>query len=407
MASLVNVQKLKTEKPTKSPRIFYFALLSITSFIISLFTPTYRMDANFPVTKDGRVYHVDVKQGEVSSRILTVGDHGRARRLADQLFDPKSIVVDHTSSRGFLTLTGRVSDVPVSIVAIGMGLAAMDFFLREVRHVVNAPMAVIRLGTCGTPSKNVKLGAVAMADAAILISRNYDAWADRPAHASDEDAKGDASSHYNLSKQVPAHPPLANEFFKALQEQIPNSKENVVRGTNVTADSFYSSQGRIDARFTDHNEGLLDLVTAKVGPSLVSLEMETFGLLHTAYVSRPVYPIQATAAAIVIAQRHTNDFLDHDTITARETAAGRAALSTLASASLLDHDWLKSPEAAWNQKRSSKVISGVKAIVKGLSPSQSASTSSPGLTSGPKAHQSELHPWPPSTHGDQKSVIQS
>ena len=50
----------------------------------------------------------------------------------------------HLSHRGFLTITGEFKGTPVSIVAIGMGLPMMDFFVRECRAVIKGPMVVIR-----------------------------------------------------------------------------------------------------------------------------------------------------------------------------------------------------------------------------------------------------------------------
>ena len=56
-----------------------------------------------------------------------------------------------------------------------MGLAMMDFFIREARAVVRGPMAVVRLGTCGCLQASVKVGNVSVADGAALVQRNYSA----------------------------------------------------------------------------------------------------------------------------------------------------------------------------------------------------------------------------------------
>ena len=51
----------------------------------------------------------------------------------------------------------------------------MDFFVREVRNFVTGPMFCIRLGSCGSVS-GAKIGQVSVADSAVLISRNPDAF---------------------------------------------------------------------------------------------------------------------------------------------------------------------------------------------------------------------------------------
>ena len=82
-----------------------------------------------PRTGEGKALHVDVGDGEVANRVVTVGTADRAAALAAHFdgaggMDPKGRNVPgifyHTSSRGFTTYTGAINGVPVSIIAIGM-----------------------------------------------------------------------------------------------------------------------------------------------------------------------------------------------------------------------------------------------------------------------------------------------
>ncbi|KAG8841836.1 hypothetical protein FRB91_004639, partial [Serendipita sp. 411] len=83
---------------------------------------------------------------------------------------------------------------------------------------------------------------------------------------------------YRLSKPVNADGELHTLLLDTLRENLPSSVPIIDEHLNASADSFYSSQGRITS-FPDHNNGLIDyLVTQNVG----SLEMETFHLLHLA-----------------------------------------------------------------------------------------------------------------------------
>lgn len=94
-----------------------------------------------PRTGDGKVLHVGVGDGEVANRVVTVGTAERAAVLAAHLdgangTDPKGRNVPgifcHSSDRGFTTYTGTMGGVAVSIISIGMGMAMMDFVVREV-----------------------------------------------------------------------------------------------------------------------------------------------------------------------------------------------------------------------------------------------------------------------------------
>jgi uridine phosphorylase len=78
-------------------------------------------NANFPRDEEGRVYHIGVKLGDIANRILTVGDHVRARKIAAYLDTEEETghpIFENSSQRGFLTITGRYKGVPVSIMAM-------------------------------------------------------------------------------------------------------------------------------------------------------------------------------------------------------------------------------------------------------------------------------------------------
>ena len=56
-------------------------------------------------------------------------------------------------------------------------------------------------------------------------------------------------------------------------------------------------------------------------------EMETFQLLHLASCARQ--PMAASAAVICVANRHTDEVLDTETMRELETAGGRAVLEAI------------------------------------------------------------------------------
>ncbi len=99
-------------------------------------------DTNNPLDGEGRVHHLHVRKGEVANRVLSVGDVGRAERIASLLESGTHVI--HGSSRGFVTHTGKFNGVDVSIIATGMGYPMMDFVVRETRAVTDGPMVRIR-----------------------------------------------------------------------------------------------------------------------------------------------------------------------------------------------------------------------------------------------------------------------
>ncbi|GJJ08961.1 hypothetical protein Clacol_003181 [Clathrus columnatus] len=227
------------------------------------------LDANFPKTSEGRVYHLGVKVGEVANRIITVGPPSRAKSIAKLLStDPPPFILE--SERGFLTITGLYNNVPISIVAIGMGAPNADFFLREVRECVIGDMIVVRLGSCGGLRESLPVGSIVVPKASIAVNRNYDFHFSVSTNTSDEDA-------YYISKPVSADPEL--HLLNALESTRVPGNDAKVYGDIVNA-SADSSQGR-QTSFPDHNNKLIESLLQRV-EDLGSLEMETFHILHLA-----------------------------------------------------------------------------------------------------------------------------
>lgn len=112
-------------------------------------------------------------------------------------------------------------------------------------------------------------------------------------------------------------------------------------GIAASADSFYSSQGRLDVAFGDDNETVIEEIRTKV-PGVETLEMESALILHLAKVcthqSKLVenHPgaIRAAASAMVFFQRASNDSIVVDKIPQLEIDAGTAILDALVSLSL-------------------------------------------------------------------------
>ncbi|KIO16453.1 hypothetical protein M407DRAFT_246975 [Tulasnella calospora MUT 4182] len=326
-------------------------------------------DANFPRTGDGRVYHLGLRQGEVANRIVTVGDPSRARRISKFLdASPEPFVLQ--SERGFLTITGKYSGTPISIIAIGMGIGNMDFFVRECRESLDGDMAIIRLGSCGSLVPELPVGSLSLPKACVGITRNYDY--DFTAATTESSTYRSSNPPYSISRLVEGHQPLQLHLKEVTEATRPEgASDAAVRAdfVNASADSFYSSQGR-QTSFPDHNEGLVSELLERV-PGVATLEMETHHLFHLAAVypkppselplkstaSRPVLTrpegeisatgsapkseteqehsrasrgaIYATAIQMIFAQRQSQDFITPEEVVLRENWAGKACLEAL------------------------------------------------------------------------------
>jgi len=268
-----------------------------------------------------------------------VGTASRAAALAAHFDgaggkDPKGRSIPgvffHESSRGFTTYTGTVQGVGVSVVAIGMGTAMMDFLVRELRSVVQGPMLMVRFGTCGGLQAEVPEGTVVVAErGSVLVLRDPDAFhVDPGAESTDSagSAGGCGGGGYRISKPALPDPDFSAAVLQALKAELPNT--GAVAGLNATADSFYASQGRIDSHFDDRSDDLLELLKRE-HPSVCSMEMESFQLLHLANCSKGT--IKAAATAIVVANRPTGKVMDGETLSFVESNGGKAVLRAIAA----------------------------------------------------------------------------
>lgn len=116
-------------------------------------------------------------------------------------------------------------------------------------------MALLRLGTCGAFQPPAHLGsAVVASPGSIFVRRDPDAFT--------LDAPG--RPHYSISLPVPSDPLLSSLVRQELEARL--GPEGVCAGLNVSADSFYSSQGRSTTLFDDRNANVIaDVLAAYPG----------------------------------------------------------------------------------------------------------------------------------------------
>jgi len=240
--------------------------------------------------------------------------------ILKSLLDDPDNCFELRSPRGFTCYTGAYKGVRVSVMATGMGGPMMDFAVRESRAIVEGPMVMIRLGSCGGVAAAATPGVVvANTPGSVRCSRNVDC----------EDFSAPSDDCYLITKN-PATPDegLASALAASLRKELGNA--NVVEGLNCSADSFYDAQWRKDPNFKDANTDVLARLQAMHG-AVASVEMESFYLLHLAKHAKRM---KAASCAVVAANRISGAVVDRDAFKAAERAAGVAVLSAVAAAEL-------------------------------------------------------------------------
>lgn len=94
---------------------------------------------------------------------------------------------------------------------------------------------------------------------------------------------GSSRAPYRITRPVAPDAALSAALLQEASNLL--GSERVVAGLNASADSFFSSQGRLDDHFDDRNEHVIDMLIEQ-HPAACSLEMEAFHLFHLAECSK-------------------------------------------------------------------------------------------------------------------------
>lgn len=110
-----------------------------------------------------RQYHIQVAKGEVGRYVLMPGDPKRCTKIAKYLDDPV-LVAD---SREYVTYTGTVDGIKVSVCSTGIGGPSAAIAMEE---LVNCGAdTFIRVGTCGGMQQQVLSGDLVIATGAVRM----------------------------------------------------------------------------------------------------------------------------------------------------------------------------------------------------------------------------------------------
>ena len=183
-----------------------------------------------------------VAEEEIAKVVLMPGDPLRAKHVAERYLEN---VVCFNSVRNMLGYTGTYRGRKISVMGSGMGIPSMGLYATELYNQFGVD-AIIRIGSAGGLSDNVKVRDVVVAMAASTNS--------------------DYGSAYGLPG---VFAPAAD--YGMLAESVEAAKKlgvNAVVGTVYSSDFFYYPQPDLNAKLRDLGH--------------LAVEMETAGLYWTA-----------------------------------------------------------------------------------------------------------------------------
>lgn len=111
----------------------------------------------------GKQYHLQIGPGDVGKYVIMPGDPKRCAKIAEHFTDAKLIA----DSREFVTYTGYLDGVKVSVTSTGIGGPSASIALEEL--VKCGADTFIRVGTCGGMQDEVLGGDLVIASGAIRM----------------------------------------------------------------------------------------------------------------------------------------------------------------------------------------------------------------------------------------------
>ena len=113
--------------------------------------------------------HNAAKKGQIAPIVLMPGDPERAEFIAKNFLDGAKMV---TNIRGMKGFTGTYKSKPVTVMGSGMGACSAGIYMYELYNYYGVK-SIVRIGTCGSLQKDVKVGDMIFAMSASTDS-NYE-----------------------------------------------------------------------------------------------------------------------------------------------------------------------------------------------------------------------------------------
>lgn len=118
----------------------------------------------------GKQYHIQVGEGDVGRYVILPGDPKRCEKIARYFDDPRLMA----DSREYITYTGTLDGVTVSVTSTGIGGPSASIAMEEL--VQSGADTFVRIGTCGGMQLDVCSGDIVIASGAVRMegtSREY------------------------------------------------------------------------------------------------------------------------------------------------------------------------------------------------------------------------------------------
>lgn len=258
---------------------------------------------------DGSIFHLNLKPGDISDKIVIVGDPGRVDMLSLLLHDIRV----RKENREFRTVTGTFDQGEITIISSGIGTDNIDIVVNELDAIVNidletglvrenpVSLTFVRIGTSGAIREDIPAGSYLLTETAIGFDgllhfyEGYDWLLDT--------YLADALVEHLEWPDTLSYPYAVNASKELVDLFQP---DNFTKGITISAPGFYAPQGRRLRLETFDNDINQKLASFALGRRTISnYEMESSAI----YGLSGLLGHKALTICAVIGNRVTGEFV--------------------------------------------------------------------------------------------------
>jgi uridine phosphorylase len=260
--------------------------------------------------EDGSIFHLNLLPGDISEKIIIVGDPDRVNMMASMMQEIRV----RKENREFRTVTGYYENTEVTVISSGIGTDNIDILVNELDALVNIDLStglvkenpvsltLVRIGTSGGLRAEIPAGSCILTetsigfDGLIHFYEGYDWILDT--------GLSDYLADFLEWPDTLSYPYAVNGN-KELIELF--SHENFIRGITISAPGFYAPQGRRLRLETFDNEINNKLAEFSYrGRTISNYEMESSAI----YGLSALLGHKALTICLVIGNRVTGEFVN-------------------------------------------------------------------------------------------------
>lgn len=213
--------------------------------------------------------HIEAKKEEIAKTVIMPGDPLRAKMIAEKYLDNYKLV---NNVRNIYAYTGEYKGFKVTIMASGMGMPSIGIYSYELYKFYDVDN-IIRIGTCGAYTTDVKLYDTILVDS--VYSDSSFAFLQN------------GSSEHIINSSIELNEKIKNAANK--------SNKKLIIGRIHSSDVFYKENDNFKEISSNYN--------------CLGVEMESFALFHNAKV------LNKKAACLLTV---SNSLVDGSTTTSEE-----------------------------------------------------------------------------------------